>query len=294
MPLKVSIDEHSGFCFGVINAIRTAENYLEKHRSLYCLGDIVHNSEEVKRLSGLGLKIITHEKFSILKDTTVLIRAHGEPPEIYDIAKKNNIELIDATCPVVLRLQKRISDVYQKSRSRKQILIFGKKGHAEVVGLLGQTENNGIVIASTDDLQAVDFSKPSIIYSQTTQNLDQYYELVDVVRRRYEEAGKGASLEFEDTICRKVSSRARQIAEFAKKHDLVIFVTGEKSSNGLYLSSVCLQNNPRTFIISSVSQLGDVDFSGIETVGICGATSTPMWLMEQIAAKCSDFSENNG
>ncbi len=291
MRLTVSIDENSGFCFGVINAIRTAEEYLNKNKTLYCLGDIVHNNEEVKRLTMLGLKIISHQEFSVLKSTTVLIRAHGEPPSIYQIAKQNNITLIDATCPVVLRLQKRILEEYRNNLNNKQILIFGKKGHAEVVGLLGQTNNTGIVISSIDDLEQIDYSKPSKVYSQTTQSLEQFYEIVETIKRRYKKQSLQFFLEFEDTICRKVSLRAQQIAEFAKQHDLILFVTGEKSSNGLYLSNICKNNNPKTFIISNPIQLNSIDFSNVATVGICGATSTPMWLMKQIADECSKFSE---
>lgn len=290
MPLTVTIDENSGFCFGVINAIRTAENYLKDHPQLYCLGDIVHNNEEVLRLSNLGLRIISYEFFSTLKDTTVLIRAHGEPPHIYDIARENNISLIDATCPVVLKLQKRISEEYSKCPD-KQIIIFGKKGHAEVIGLLGQTYNNGIVISSAEDLELVDYQKPAKIYSQTTQNLDKYFEIIRMLKDRFAAVGNPDFLEFEDSICRKVASRAHQIETFAKEYDLVIFVTGEKSSNGLYLSDICKKNNPNTVIVSNSDQLSGIDFSKYSSVGICGATSTPMWLMREIADLCTISSE---
>lgn len=287
MPKTVVIDENSGFCFGVTNAIKSAEEYLQSHDYLYCLGDIVHNNEEVRRLSSLGLKIITHEQFMTLRDTTVLIRAHGEPPEIYRIAEDNRIHLIDATCPVVLRLQKRISDDYHAHTADRQMLIFGKKGHAEVIGLLGQTDNTGIVLSSSADIDRIDFTKPSKLYSQTTQSVEHYYQLIDQIRSRYEVDGHADWFEFEDTICRKVSSRAKQIAEFATRFDIVLFVSGEKSSNGLYLYNICKQHNDRTYMLTHADQLDELDLSDAETVGVCGATSTPMWLMREIAAKCA-------
>lgn len=287
MAKQVVIDENSGFCFGVTNAISTAEKYLSEHHFLYCLGDIVHNNEEMSRLSALGLEIITHEQFKDLHDTTVLIRAHGEPPEIYRIAEQNHIKLIDATCPVVLKLQKRIYDAYHTSDSDKQILIFGKKGHAEVIGLLGQTDDIGIVLSSAADIERIDFSRPAKIYSQTTQSLEQYNQLIQQIRMRFEEDGHGDWLEHEDTICRKVSSRAKQIAEFATRFDVILFVSGEKSSNGLYLYNICKQHNPNSYMLTHVDQLDSLNLSETETIGICGATSTPMWLMQEIAARCA-------
>jgi 4-hydroxy-3-methylbut-2-enyl diphosphate reductase len=287
MPKEVVIDENSGFCFGVINAIQTAEKYLQEHQSLYCLGDIVHNNEEVNRLEAMGLRIISKEEFKNLKDTTVLIRAHGEPPEIYRIAEDNRIRLIDATCPVVLRLQKRISDEYRSASSEKQILIFGKKGHAEVIGLLGQTENTGIVISSLDDIQRIDFSKPSKLYSQTTQSVELYTQLIQEIKERYAAEGHEEMFEYVDTICRKVSSRAKQIADFAVRFDVILFVSGEKSSNGLYLYNICKTHNPQSYILTQLDQLEDIDLSHAQTIGICGATSTPMWLMQKVAEKCA-------
>jgi 4-hydroxy-3-methylbut-2-enyl diphosphate reductase len=287
MAKEIVIDENSGFCFGVTNAISTAEKYLTEHHFLYCLGDIVHNNEEMSRLSALGLEIITHEQFKNLHDTTVLIRAHGEPPEIYQIAEQNRIQLIDATCPVVLRLQKRIFDAYHTPDKDRQILIFGKKGHAEVIGLLGQTDNTGIVLSSPADIERIDFSRPSIMYSQTTQSLELYNQLIEQIHTRYEEQGHGDWFEFQDTICRKVSSRAKQIAEFASRFDVILFVSGEKSSNGLYLYNICKQHNPRSYMLTQVDQLASLDLSEAETIGICGATSTPMWLMQEIASKCA-------
>lgn len=287
MARKVVIDENSGFCFGVINAIRTAEEHLREHPFLYCLGDIVHNSEEVRRLTSMGLRIITNEQLRELRDTTVLIRAHGEPPETYRLAEQNHIRLIDATCPVVLRLQKRIHDEFCTGGD-KQILIFGKKGHAEVVGLLGQTDNTGIVISSPDDIVRIDFSRPSKLYSQTTQSLERYNDLIRLIRTRYEADGHADWFSFEDTICRKVASRARQIADFAARHDVILFVSGEKSSNGMYLYNICKEHNPRSFLLSRTEQLNEVPIGDNDTVGVCGATSTPMWLMEEIAARCAN------
>ena len=287
MPKTVVIDENSGFCFGVINAIQTAEDYLREHHSLFCLGDIVHNNEEVRRLSEMGLQIITHEQFKNLKDTSVLIRAHGEPPEVYQIAKKNRIRLIDATCPVVLRLQKRILDEYHSGTAPKQILIFGKKGHAEVIGLLGQTENTGIVISSPEDIDRIDFSLPSTIYSQTTQSVEEYNQLIDRIHKRYEAEGHAELFEYKDTICRKVASRAKQIADFATHFDVILFVPGEKSSNGLYLYNICKQHNPHSYLLTGVDQLKDINLTEADSIGICGATSTPMWLMQEIAAECA-------
>ena len=289
MPKKIVVDQNSGFCFGVINAIRTAEKYLLEHNTLYCLGDIVHNSEEVQRLSDMGLQIIDYNQFKSLKDTTVLIRAHGEPPETYRIAENNNIQLIDATCPVVLKLQKRILGEHQNNTSGKQILIYGKKGHAEVIGLLGQTGNTGIVISSPDDIECIDFSRPAILYSQTTQSLENYRMLIDIIQSRYQAAGHADWFEHEDTICGKVSSRAKQIADFASSFDVILFVSGEKSSNGLYLYNICKEHNPRSFFLTNVEQLLQIDLSQADSIGICGATSTPMWLMQQVADKCAEF-----
>ena len=287
MPKNIVVDQNSGFCFGVINAIRTAEKYLMEHNTLYCLGDIVHNSEEVQRLSDMGLQIIDYEQFKSLRDTTVLIRAHGEPPETYRIAEENNIRLIDATCPVVLKLQKRILGEHQNNTSGKQILIYGKKGHAEVVGLLGQTGNTGIVISSPEDIDCIDFSRPSILYSQTTQSLENYRKLIEAIQSRYLSEGHADWFEHEDTICGKVSSRAKQIADFASSFDVILFVSGEKSSNGLYLYNICKEHNPNSFFLTNVEQLQQIDLSQADSIGICGATSTPMWLMQDLAEKCA-------
>ena len=281
--MQVIIDEHSGFCFGVINAIRTAENYLKDHRTLYCLGDIVHNNEEVKRLASLGLVVISHDQYSQLQYTTVLIRAHGEPPTTYKIAKNNHIELIDATCPVVLNLQKRIKQKFETSDpTHTQILIFGKQGHAEVVGLLGQTGQQGVVLSFMEDIQKIDFNKSATLYSQTTQSLEQYDLLIQNIKEEYKKRGKENLFENHDTICRLVANRSQQVRDFAMQYDKIIFVSGGKSSNGLYLFGLCKETNPQTYFLSHVEQLDSIPISESESVGVCGATSTPMWLMEAV------------
>jgi 4-hydroxy-3-methylbut-2-enyl diphosphate reductase len=280
--MTFTIDKNSGFCFGVINAIKAAEEYLQQNLSLFCLGDIVHNNEELKRLTGLGLKIITLEQFTNLINTTVLIRAHGEPPATYQIAKKNNITLIDATCQVVAQLQKKIkTEVDQNPEA--QMLIAGKAGHAEVEGLLGQTRQNGKVISSLSDLEQIDYSKPAKLYAQTTQNAEKYAEMAGKICENYRNGGNEHLIEIHDTICKRVSNRAKEIKEFASQFDAVLFVSDEKSSNGLFLYEVCKKQNPNTYFISSVKQLEHTDFNKYNTVGICGATSTPIWLMEEIA-----------
>lgn len=284
--MSVTIDEKSGFCFGVIHAIQTAEAYLQNHNTLYCLGDIVHNNEEVKRLTNIGLRVISQQEFNHLRDTTVLIRAHGEPPSTYQIAQKNNVKLIDATCPVVLKLQKRIRDFYQSAKnSDTQILIFGKKGHAEVIGLMGQANNQVHVISSLGEIEKLDYHRPAMLYSQTTQSLEDYYQLIDLLKKRYQKENNPEMFEYADTICRKVANRALEIAEFAKQYDTILFVSGEKSSNGLYLFDICKKNNPNSFMISKTSQIADLPLNESLTIGICGATSTPMWLMEECAQK---------
>ncbi len=281
--MTVSIDDKSGFCFGVIHAIQTAEAYLQTHDTLYCLGDLVHNNEEVSRLASLGLRVIPPEEFLQLHDTTVLIRAHGEPPATYQIAETNRIKLIDATCPVVLKLQQRIREYHRTAGYDRQILIFGKKGHAEVIGLMGQADNDVIVISTPEDIDRINYQRPAMLYSQTTQSLEDYYQLIAHIRRRYEAAGRTDLFDYADTICRKVANRAVEIAEFAQKHDLVLFVSGEKSSNGLYLYGICCQHNTRSFMITRSEQIGKIDLTNAQSIGICGATSTPMWLMLECA-----------
>jgi 4-hydroxy-3-methylbut-2-enyl diphosphate reductase len=289
--MTITIDKNSGFCFGVIHAIKTAEAYLKQHNSLYCLGDIVHNNEELNRLSGLGLKIITTEQFKELHHTTVLIRAHGEPPETYRIAKENNITLIDTTCRVVSQLQRKIkTSVAQHPQT--QILIVGKTGHAEVEGLLGQTEQNGQVISSIFDLEHIDYSKPAKLYAQTTQSAEKYEEIVERIRENYKKTGNEHWIEIHNTICKRVSNRAKEIKTFAAQFDAVLFVSDEKSSNGLFLYEVCKKQNPNTFFISTVNRLQHIDLKNYNTIGICGATSTPIWLMKEIAEKIETIIDN--
>lgn len=275
MSLSVTIDQQSGFCFGVVYAIQMAEDFLENHDTLYCLGDIVHNDLEVNRLKQKGLQIITHEDLKNLKNTTVLIRAHGEPPSTYQIALENNIELIDASCPVVLKLQNRVRNAYDNDT---QIIIFGKPGHAEVNGLLGQTQNQAIVITSIEDLDSapIDYSKPIQFFSQTTKSTAKFYEIKQEIEKRIKKEFKA-----NDTICRQVSNREPQLEKFAKNFDVIIFVAGKKSSNGKVLYEVCKQSNPHSYFISSVNEIQKEWFMGAKTVGICGATSTPMWQMQE-------------
>jgi 4-hydroxy-3-methylbut-2-enyl diphosphate reductase len=282
--MTVTIDKNSGFCFGVIHAIDTAEKYLQTERSLFCLGDIVHNNEELNRLTDSGLTIITPEQFKKLHDTTVLIRAHGEPPITYQIAKENNITLIDATCQVVAQLQKKIKTEVEK-HPETQILIVGKTGHAEVEGLLGQTHRNGQVISSIRDLEHIDYSKPAKLYAQTTQSAEKFEEIAKKILENYKKRAHEHLIEIHNTICKRVRNRANEIAAFASLFDAVLFVSDEKSSNGLFLYEVCKKQNPNTYFISSASQLQNIDFKGCNSVGICGATSTPIWLMKEIAKK---------
>jgi len=284
--VQVTIDSHSGFCFGVVYAIEVAEQELRKNLVLYCLGDIVHNNMEVNRLKQLGLVIITHEDFHELHDCKVLIRAHGEPPETYKIALQNGIELIDASCPIVLNLQNVIHRGYQEMLQKNgQIVIYGKEGHAEVNALKGQTSGTAIVIGNEEDLPKIDFQRPVRFYSQTTKSVDGFKKIVNLIREKMEEASGLQPVDFEwnDSICRQVSNRSVQLKEFAARFDVVIFVSGQKSSNGMILFRVCKDVNPRTNLVSSFSEVEPAWFKNAQTVGICGATSTPMWLMEEIA-----------
>lgn len=293
--MEIVIDNNSGFCFGVINAVQTAQEKLLEKQPLYCLGDIVHNDEEVDRLSDLGLVVINYEEFKKLKNTRVLIRAHGEPPETYQIAQENSIELIDATCPVVLTLQKKIKKNFL-AHQESQTLIFGKPGHAEVVGLQGQTEQKGIVISNFNDIAKIDFTKPSYLYAQTTQDVELYNEIIEKIRVLYRELGNEHLFYFHDTVCKRVSNRSIQIKKFAKRFDMIVFVSGEKSSNGLYLYNLCLKENSNTKFISKIEQLDLISIVNVSSIGICGATSTPMWLMEEVKQKLilkSDLLSNN-
>ena len=280
MSLKIEIDNGSGFCFGVTTAIQKAEEELAKGNTLYCLGDIVHNGMECERLRQLGLITIDHEQMASLHNVKVLLRAHGEPPATYELARKNNIEIIDATCPVVLQLQKRIRKQYEASPSGEgaSIVIFGKKGHAEVLGLVGQTQSEAIVIENFDEVSRLDFTRDIYLYSQTTKSLDEFHRIIEYIQQHISPTATFRSF---DTICRNVANRMPNISNFATKHDLVLFVCGRKSSNGRVLYNECLRVNPNTHMIEGPSEIDPTWLDGIETVGICGATSTPKWLMEQ-------------
>lgn len=284
--MKIEIDSNSGFCFGVVNAIQLAEMELSRNKTLYCFGDIVHNSAEVERLKKKGLITIDYNKFKTLKNCKVLLRAHGEPPETYEIAIKNNIQLIDASCPVVLKLQNNIKLGFDAILKKcGQVVIYGKKGHAEVNALVGQTNGKAIVIGGIDDLKKIDFAKPINLFSQTTKSIEGFYEIQDEIKTRMIKAQESENIEFivNDTICRQVSHRQPQLREFVKKHDVVIFVSGQKSSNGKMLYQVCKEENPYTYFVSDVDELKTDWFKTNDSVGICGATSTPRWLMEKIA-----------
>lgn len=282
---KIEIDKGSGFCFGVVKAINKAEEELKKNGTLYCLGDIVHNNIEVERLEKMGLITIDHEQFKELKNVRVLLRAHGEPPSTYEIAKQNNIELIDASCPVVLGLQRKIKKKYNlRVDDDTQIVIYGKKGHAEVNGLLGQTAETAIIIESKDDIEKLDFTRDINLFSQTTKSLDGFFELGNIIRSRMQ---NGAKLEFFDSICRQVSNRVPDIQEFAEKHDLIIFIAGEKSSNGKVLFAECKKKNPNSYLIHSPEQVNPDMIGDHKNIGICGATSTPLWQMKAVAENIS-------
>ncbi len=285
--IHVEIDLDSGFCFGVVNAIQSAERELANSNALYCLGDIVHNSLEVERLKTKGLHTIDQKVFAKLKDKKVLLRAHGEPPSTYLIAKNNNITIIDATCPVVLRLQQKIHKYYQESRDKQvQLVIYGKQGHAEVNGLVGQTEGNAIVIENTDDINRLDFNRGIYLFSQTTKSLDGFREIVNAIQKRI-----NPDVEFKsfDTICRQVANRIPRIKIFASNHDWIYFVAGEKSSNGKILFEECLKANSNCTFISDANEINTPLPPGIQHVGVCGATSTPKWLMEEVALRIKEI-----
>lgn len=271
--LNVQIDLNSGFCFGVVYAIEMAEDILAEEGKLYCLGDIVHNDEEVSRLERKGLRIINHAQLEELRDEKVLIRAHGEPPSTYQLALANNLQLIDASCPVVLKLQNRIKNSYDK---QEDIYIYGKHGHAEVVGLLGQTNNNAVVFQDLEELDIDSLPKEITLYSQTTKSTDKFYEINEVL------AKNGITVKTNDTICRQVSNRDKELRDFAQNFDIIVFVSGTKSSNGKVLYKVCKEQNERTYFVSSLADVKSEWFGKGESVGICGATSTPMWLMEEV------------
>ncbi|MBQ7513807.1 MAG: 4-hydroxy-3-methylbut-2-enyl diphosphate reductase [Prevotella sp.] len=280
--LQIEIDNGSGFCFGVTTAIQKAEEELQQGNKLYCLGDIVHNGMECERLKEMGLITINHEEMRQLHNVKVLLRAHGEPPETYELAQKNGIEIIDATCPVVLQLQKRIKKQYdansQQPAANSQIVIFGKKGHAEVLGLVGQTHSEAIVIEHFDDVTQLDFSRDIYLYSQTTKSLDEFHRIIEYIQQHI---SPEATFKSFDTICRSVANRMPNISQFAARHDLILFVCGRKSSNGRVLFNECLRVNPNSHLIEGPDEIQPQWLEGITSVGICGATSTPKWLMEQ-------------
>lgn len=275
--INIEIDNGSGFCFGVTTAIKKAEEELSSGQPMYSLGDIVHNGMEVNRLAKSGLTTIDHEQLKKLKNAKVLLRAHGEPPSTYELAKKNNIEIIDATCPVVLQLQKRIRRQFENNPDA-QIVIFGKNGHAEVLGLVGQTANKAIVIEKFEDAEKLDFNKDIYFYSQTTKNLDEFLRIIKYIKEHISSKAKFDSF---DTICRQVANRIPNIALFAAKHDVIIFVSGKKSSNGKVLYNQCKNINANSYHIESADEIDLNWFKNVQSVGICGATSTPKWLMEE-------------
>lgn len=277
---NIEIDKESGFCFGVTTAIRKAEEELSKGTPLYCLGDIVHNGQECERLKAMGLVTINHEEYAKLKNVKVLLRAHGEPPETYRIAAENNIEIIDATCPVVLRLQKRIKQEYTSKESgrEKQIVIYGKNGHAEVLGLVGQTNGEAIVIEKIEEVNKIDLNKDVRLYSQTTKSLDEFRQIVSYIE---ENINPSASFQYFDTICRQVANRMPNIRKFAASHDVILFVCGQKSSNGKILYHECREVNPRTYQVDKPEDIDKCWFENAKSIGICGATSTPKWLMDK-------------
>ncbi|MBD5340537.1 MAG: 4-hydroxy-3-methylbut-2-enyl diphosphate reductase [Bacteroides sp.] len=296
MPV-IEIDENSGFCFGVVTAIRKAEEELERSGSLHCLGDIVHNASEVERLGDKGLRTITHSDLKELKDSTVLLRAHGEPPSTYHIARENHITIIDATCPVVLQLQRRIKEAYDSNRRMLDnneitemplILIYGKEGHAEVNGLVGQTDGEAIVIQSAEDLDNIDLSRNILLYSQTTKSLEGFRHIVEEIKKRKQTG----SFEYFDTICRQVANRLTKLREFAANHDAIVFVSGAKSSNGKVLFEECRKVNPRSYLVSDGTQLDTQLLKDAGSIGICGATSTPRWLMTEVAEKIKKENKN--
>ena len=289
--MKVEIDLESGFCFGVLSAIGKAEEELRSGDELYCLGDIVHNGIECERLQDMGLKTINHEQFSTLHGAKVLLRAHGEPPSTYDTARRNGITLIDATCPVVLKLQQRIHRQYEElDPHTQQIVIFGQKGHAEVLGLVGQTEGTATVIESVDEMDRIDFSKDIFLYSQTTKPLDEFRRIVEYIKQHI---GSNATFTFYDTICRQVANRMPNIREFANKHDVVLFVCGKKSSNGKVLFKECKDANPQSYMIDTANEIDLRWLQDCNSVGICGATSTPKWLMEECKIRIEELLGSN-
>lgn len=294
--MEVTIDSNSGYCFGVEFAIQMAEDEMQDGNTLYCLGDIVHNDMEVKRLHEKGLRIISREDLSRLSDCKVLIRAHGEPPETYQTALKNNIELIDASCPVVLKLQNRVKNAFDTMAAvNGQIVIYGQPGHAEVIGLSGQTQGDAIIVLTDDDLDKIDYSRPVTLFSQTTKSTKGFYRIKSMIEERMRAARHDLqTVEFNanDSICRQVSNREPQLQRFSRDRDVVIFVSSKKSSNGKALYGVCKSENENSYFIANAEELQSEWFENAEKVGVCGATSTPMWLMQQVADAIRELHEN--
>ena len=288
MKLTIDIDPRSGFCHGVVRAVEQAENYLKYSDRLYSLGAIVHNAAELERLKKRGLEILSIEDVAQLHDDVILVRAHGEPPETYELARRNHLQVVDCTCPVVLRLQERVRDTWQRIREAGgQVVIFGKKGHAEVNGLVGQTEGEAIVVSNVDDLEKIDFSRPVALFSQTTKDPDEFRRIADSIRAKRPDA------EVYDTICRQVAQRHQSLVEFATQHSVVLFVSGRESSNGKVLFDLCHSVNERTYWLENASQIDLAWFRDGDHVGICGATSTPKWQLEEIFIYLRDVSESN-
>ena len=294
--MQVTIDKNSGYCFGVEFAIKMAEDEMEDKEPLYCLGDIVHNDMEVKRLTDKGLVVIDREKLQGLSNCKVLIRAHGEPPETYRLAIENNIELIDASCPVVLKLQHRVKNAFDKmERENGQIVIYGKKGHAEVIGLTGQTLEKAIVVMEDADLEKIDYNRPVTLFSQTTKSTKGFYALSEKIEEKIKSTkGELTEIDFNsnDSICRQVSNREPQLQRFSQENEVILFVSGKKSSNGMALYQVCLSENPRSYFIESEEEIELSWFQQVKKIGICGATSTPMWLMEQVKSYVDGIEEH--
>jgi len=279
--MKIEIDPNSGFCFGVINAITQAEKILEKEKYLYCLGNIVHNYYELERLKQKGLIIINYDEFKQIKNQKVLIRAHGEPPQTYKIAKENNITLIDATCPVVLKLQKLVKAAYLNTlNDNGKVVIFGKKGHAEVIGLMGQTENKAIIIENINDLNYLDFSKPIYLFAQTTSNYEKYKEISELIINKQKNYNVYHKIYY--TICNEVIKRENNLKNFVKNYDAILFASSKESSNGKTLFNICKSNNPNSFFITNINEINSITLKNYNSIGITGATSTPIWFLEKI------------
>ena len=296
--MRIDIEPGSGFCFGVENAVNIAEELLMEGQKVYCLGEIVHNDIEVRRLRELGLVTISYEEFANLRDSSVLVRAHGEPPSTYETARRNNVSIIDATCPIVHSLQEKIKRALALARQENgQIVIFGKEGHAEVIGLLGAANDLGILITGVEDLNKIDFTRPVWLFSQTTKSTAEYNLISETIEQRLQVNRKnwpGNLLKVHNTICRQVSGREPRLKIFVRQHEVIIFVSGRKSSNGKMLYEVCLGENKRSYFVSSADEINPMWFSGVESIGVCGATSTPKWLIRQVAETIGEICKEHG